>query len=211
MTVIRGDPRGRGDRKVRWQWLLAAHRAAHRNGDTHPKHRPCAKHRIPPNTTARAFPCRHAQRMGRRPELQNNDDASGSIGRVDDSTLLAIERPHPRLLVYYAAVPLLPVHHDAVPLRRRGRRFSLFEDARRAIEDGVGLAGRRSECGPRLGTRRCERGAPAGRSPGTVVVLSASPRYLAYRLFKMWVGLVVAYAVEHTLLHSALKGPRRSA
>jgi membrane protein YdbS with pleckstrin-like domain len=44
-------------------------------------------------------------------------------------------------------------------------------------------------------------------SPGTVVVLSASPRYLAYRLFTMWAGLLVAFAVEHTLLHSALKGP----
>lgn len=44
-------------------------------------------------------------------------------------------------------------------------------------------------------------------SPGSVRVVSASSRYLAYRLFTLWSRLFLVFAVEETLLHRATTGP----
>lgn len=47
---------------------------------------------------------------------------------------------------------------------------------------------------------------PEGR-PGSVRVVSASTRYLAYRLFSLWSRLALVFAIEETLLHRAVHGP----
>lgn len=43
-------------------------------------------------------------------------------------------------------------------------------------------------------------------SPGSIRVLSASPRYLAYRLFTIWTRLFVVFAIEESILHMNVKG-----
>jgi uncharacterized membrane protein YdbT with pleckstrin-like domain len=47
---------------------------------------------------------------------------------------------------------------------------------------------------------------PHGSAEGSIRVLSASPRYLAYRMFKLWSRLLVVFAIEELLLHRAV-GP----
>jgi len=49
-------------------------------------------------------------------------------------------------------------------------------------------------------------GDPEG-SAGSVRVLSASPRYLAYRLSKLWLKLLVVFAIEDSFVDSFVKGP----
>ena len=44
-------------------------------------------------------------------------------------------------------------------------------------------------------------------SAQSIRVVSISPRYLAYRVVKLWVRLLAAFAVEESLLHATLKGP----
>ncbi len=44
-------------------------------------------------------------------------------------------------------------------------------------------------------------------STQSIRVVSISPRYLAYRIVKLWLRLLAAFAVEETLLHTTLKGP----
>lgn len=49
-------------------------------------------------------------------------------------------------------------------------------------------------------------GEPADPEGGHVRVLSASPRYLAYRMFTLWARLLLVFVVEETLLHGTVKG-----
>jgi membrane protein YdbS with pleckstrin-like domain len=43
-------------------------------------------------------------------------------------------------------------------------------------------------------------------SAGSVRVLSASPRYLAYRMVTLWARLLGVFAIEELLLHRAIRG-----
>lgn len=43
-------------------------------------------------------------------------------------------------------------------------------------------------------------------SAGSVRVLSASPRYLAYRMFTIWARLLVVFAMEELVLHAGIRG-----
>ena len=43
-------------------------------------------------------------------------------------------------------------------------------------------------------------------SPGSVRVLSASPRFLAYRMFTIWARLLLVFAIEELILHAGIPG-----